>query len=383
MKTPDPKILFISHDASRTGAPMLLLHFIRWFKTNTGLPFETLLREGGDLQPDFEALGRVSVLRPWRGSAASARHLVKRVHNRRILRRLAASDINLIYSNTVTNGPVLNVLAKPGRMVVSHIHELEARIRRLGPATFDAVRRNTHRYIACSEAVKANLVNRHAIDPATVNVIHEFIDTSLAQAVPQLARELSFAEIGIPKGSLVVGGAGSLDWRKGPDLFIQLAAAVCRTRPDLPVHFVWIGGMVPGIHTLDELRHDVDGLGLVPRIHFVGERSNVLDYFRAFDVFALTSREDPFPLVCLEAASVGLPIVCFDGAGGEKELVEDDCGFVVPYLDIPKMAERTVELLESEALRQRCGRRASAKVQSRHDVSVAAPQIVAVLKAFL
>ncbi|MDH6063711.1 hypothetical protein, partial [Umezakia ovalisporum] len=38
--------------------------------------------------------------------------------------------------------------------------------------------------------------------------------------------------------------------------------------------------------------------------------------------------------VCLEAASLGKPILCFDKAGGEPEFVEDDCGFIVPYLDL-------------------------------------------------
>jgi glycosyltransferase involved in cell wall biosynthesis len=62
-----------------------------------------------------------------------------------------------------------------------------------------------------------------------------------------------------------------------------------------------------------------------------------LKYFAAFDVFALVSREDPFPVVCLEAASLGKPIVCFNSSDGEKEFVENDCGFVVPDLDIEIM----------------------------------------------
>ena len=39
------RVLFISHDAYRTGAPMVLLHFIRWFKENTDVPFEILLND--------------------------------------------------------------------------------------------------------------------------------------------------------------------------------------------------------------------------------------------------------------------------------------------------------------------------------------------------
>jgi glycosyltransferase involved in cell wall biosynthesis len=97
------------------------------------------------------------------------------------------------------------------------------------------------------------------------------------------------------------------------------------------------------------------------------------DYFAAMDVFVLPSREDPFPLVCLEAAAAGRPIVCFENAGGMPEFVEDDCGFVVPYMDIEAFAERLTRLIDDSQLRTRMGEAARNKVRSRHNVAVAAP----------
>ena len=70
------------------------------------------------------------------------------------------------------------------------------------------------------------------------------------------------------------------------------------------------------------------------------------DYIAAFDVFSLVSREDAFPLAFMEAAAVGVPTVCFDGAvEGGCEFVEADAGRVVPYLDLDAMAERVLEFL--------------------------------------
>ena len=51
-----PSILFVSHDASRTGAPIALLTFLRWLRANTDYRFEVLLGSGGALEPAFEAL---------------------------------------------------------------------------------------------------------------------------------------------------------------------------------------------------------------------------------------------------------------------------------------------------------------------------------------
>jgi glycosyltransferase involved in cell wall biosynthesis len=375
-------VLFISHDASRTGAPIHLLNFLRWLKASTNIKFEIVLAADGELRSDFEKLGRVSVLEVWRpGWRPSV--LAGRARRRRLLARLIAQGWGAVYSNTITNGHILEALNAGGRPMICHVHELEMTIRRYGRQNLDAVRRQTCRYIACAEAVKANLVDRHQIDPELIDVIHGFVELQNRADVSPDARRGVLAALGIPVDSLVVGASGTTDWRKGPDLFIQLARAVHQKRPALPVYFIWIGGAQPGTYRFEELQHDIRTIQMEGRIHFVGPRANPLAYFATFDVFALVSREDPFPLVCLEAASLGKPIVCFDGAGGAKEFVEEDCGFVVPYLDLDAMADRVLMLLELENLRQRCGHRAAEKVRSRHDVKVAAPEVLRVIERYL
>ena len=56
------KVLFIGHDASRTGAPLLLLHLMRWLKRNGAIQFEMLLLQGGPLEADYAALAPLTVL---------------------------------------------------------------------------------------------------------------------------------------------------------------------------------------------------------------------------------------------------------------------------------------------------------------------------------
>src|SRR5262249_45137938 len=131
------------------------------------------------------------------------------------------------------------------------------------------------------------------------------------------------------------------------------------------------------------LLHDINVLGLQRYVHFLGEKTNPLDYFAACDLFVLMSREDPFPLVMLEAASMGRPILCFEGSGGATEFVENDCGFAVPYLDIEAMASKLLTLLDSTALYEDCARRAKQKVSERHTVTTTAPKLLRVIDDFL
>jgi len=209
--------------------------------------------------------------------------------------------------------------------------------------------------------------------------VHEFIPLSpYEEPRVRKTRAQLYGSQNIPESAVIVGGAGTTDWRKSPDLFIQLARAVTKQTSERPVHFVWVGGANEGIE-FGELMHDVRHLGLDKYVHFLGARRDYVDVIASFDIFALVSREDCFPLVVLEAALLGKPIVCFDGAGGATEFIGGDAGFSVPYLDIGSMADRVVTLSRSPELGRRLGEVGRARVKAQHDVETIAPKILRIM----
>jgi glycosyltransferase involved in cell wall biosynthesis len=374
-----PRILFISHDASRTGAPILLLHLVRWLKNTAGLSFEIVLRSGGPLVQEFSDVAPTAV---WNRVPTTLIDSVTGIGRRRRLAR-RYQHIDLIYSNTVTNGTLIRDLCNVigSRPVITHAHELEVAIRSFGPQNMGHVIDQTTRFVACAHAVKANLVANHAASPSVIDVVHEFIQPSGVAPDPADRAEVR-REWGIPLDAVVIGAAGTMDWRKFPEGLVLLARRVIDRCAD-EIHFVWVGGDGAGTMRQNELQHEVQGLGVSGRVHFPGSTTRPQRAFSAFDAFALTSREDPFPLVCLEAAALGLPILCFDGAGGEPEFVEDDAGFVVPYLDIDAMAEAVVQLASDAGLRRRLGDNAQRKVRERHLVDHAGSRILRILESVL
>lgn len=369
---------------------MNLLHFLRWFKVNTSIPFQILLKEGGDLESEFEALAPTVVL----GQRVADRDkLPNRIVSRFKLGESVsqarlnsckirmAENLGLIYSNTVANGPELKVLSSLGCPIITHVHELEYWIRYRTGADFELVKEYSHHYIAASQAVKDNLIQNHGIAESKVEVVHEFIPTQIDN-LQMRSREAIRSELNFESDAFVVVASGTTDWRKGPDLFVQLASVTGKHLPDTKLYFLWVGGENEG-PKIGELRHDAKHLQVEDQVKFLGARAIPLEYFAASDVFVSVSREDPYPLVNLEAASVNKPILCFENSGGAMEFVEEDCGFVVPYLDVAAMAEKLALLSKDKELRDQLGRNAARKVRERHDVAAAAPQIQAIVNRFL
>lgn len=376
-------VLFVSHDATRTGAPIELLHFLRWFKRNGKHPFSVLLGGDGELVPKFEELADTWCIdcSRWRRHALRTRvlmtarlgSLARRAETWDIQRFAARRPTALIYANSIASAVAIERLM-PRVPILTHVHELEFLFRVQPKKALSSLLTQTRQFIACSNAVRENLLSGHSVPAEKIETIHESIPVEDIRA--ERTREQVFRELHLPNDALLIMGSGTADWRKGPDLFVQLARLVCQERPH--AYFAWVGGEWDT--DLARLGHDVRLAGLSGRVRLTGTVSKPGDYFAAADVFVLTSREDPYPLVCLEAAAFGKPIVCFACGGGMPEFVEDDCGFVVPYLDIMAMAERVILLLDSLESRVRMGDSARQKVMRRHNISRTAPRIADIIE---
>jgi glycosyltransferase involved in cell wall biosynthesis len=380
------KVLFISHYAGRTGAPLLLLNLLKWLKESTDLAFEILLLADGPLHSEFSQLAPVHLF-PAEGfppketslSLTQKLGLAKAPVNNftRLLNQLRENGISLIYANTVVTGKALEALAPLGCPVITHIHELDYWIEQSGEKNLEQVRTHTRNYIAASGAVKKNLVAKYNIPAEIIEVVHSFIPTDGVVADPIGIRK----KLGIPDDAFIVLGSGHETWRKGKDLFVQLAALTVKNHPDIQTHFLWVGGWQKEEDRRNIL-HDVQHLGLINRIHFTEEVNNPLDYFAAGDVFAMVSREDPFPLVCLEAALLKKPVLCFADAGGMPEFVEMDAGVIIPYLDLQEMTKTIRMLACDKELCRNLGCKAKFKVEKLHSLDSGGKRIAELITVF-
>ncbi len=371
--TDEDTVLFISHDASLTGAPIILLSLLEQLKSTGDFHLRVVLRRGGPLVSRFEEIGQTLTL------TGEENDDIKN------LRRFVGScNVRLIYSNTAVCGDILQWLAYLKAPVISHIHELEVAIQRFaGNGLFEMVKAYTDHFIVVSQAVRQNLIINHRIPANDISVVYGWTnDHGLVGEELSRHRKRVRNELNIPDSAFVVGGCGTLDWRKGPDLFIQMAREMGTSFDANDVYFTWVGGDVNSIEC-KQLKHEARTCGLDSRVRFIGHTHTPLSYFSIFDVFALTSREDPFPLVCLEALSLGIPVTCFADAGGMQELVDKDCGAVVPYLNVREMGRAILELKANPEERARKGARGAEIINERHSVEKKEPEIRALITRLL
>ncbi len=130
----------------------------------------------------------------------------------------------------------------------------------------------------------------------------------------------------------------------------------------LPCRPSWsaiVAGRATGPHVAfeNELKERVAKAGLAERILFVGEHTNIPDWYRALDLFVAPQRWEGFGLTPLEAMATGVPVVATD-VGAFSELVVSgagETGTIVPADNLQAMVEATAAFMDGDRRRTAAG----------------------------
>lgn len=356
---PDVDVVFVTHEAQRSGAPTLLRNLLRWLRETTDLSCAVVLGADGPLVGDFQELGQVVI-----GDEPSAGLF---------------GQARLVYANSTWSHALLDRAPPFAAPVVSHVHELRSLLRQVDPLHAG---KRPERYIAVSEQVRDALVGDYGIEPYDVVLCKDFVPVDDVVALSESEGGVDWQDLGLPAGARVVGTVGSLWPTKGTDLFLQMAANLIQEQGSTvdDVHFVWIGGPVGLVPIFEGM---VAGADLAGRVHVLGEYARPFHLMRALDVFVLPSREEAFSLVVLEAGVLGRGVVAFDCGAGVRELLADGRGVLVEPEDVRSLGREVAALLADGARRDRLGAALGRYVREQYDVSVRAPDLLRVIESLL
>ncbi|HMM46963.1 MAG TPA: glycosyltransferase [Thiobacillaceae bacterium] len=145
------------------------------------------------------------------------------------------------------------------------------------------------------------------------------------------------ARFGLPDDAKVLVSVGGLVERKGMHRVIDCMPGLLDGHPGL--HYVIVGSGGPEGDMRGELEAQVQRLGLAGRVHFLGQMPpDELKWpLSASDVFVLSTRNEGWANVFLEAMACGLPVVSTDVGGNREVVCRSELGSIVPFGDAPAL----------------------------------------------
>ncbi|RYX86184.1 glycosyltransferase [bacterium] len=403
-------ILFVAHAASRGGAAGVLLELMRFVARETAHSSTILTVRGGPLEPQFARIAKpFAGARSFRLAAqlAGAKRRLSEMElprqqsferllagairvNARRARRVARGQkhFDVVYANSAASGEAVRLLESVlwcGAKLVVHVHEMAFALSQNEPG-WSFLRARGDLFIAASGAVRDELVNNQGIEAKRVVVVAEWLNFEELQTDKDEAREALRKRIGAPDEAVLIGGCGTIEPRKGTDWWVQSAFYALGTEPNArkvpkPLYFVWLGG---GDNAFARsVKRDARGYGIEERVHFLPASGEPKQFFAGLDAFCVASREDPFPLVAVEAAAQGVPLACFEGAGGASELVGDNGGVVAPWGDCASMGRSLASLGRDADFRVQLGRNVFKRAQGMCDANTNCARVLALMEGLV
>ncbi len=200
-----------------------------------------------------------------------------------------------------------------------------------------------HRVIGVSQYVTNYLISA-GVSASRVETIYDGI------VRPDDLGESSLrSELGLDHHALVVGTVAFMRGNKGHEDLIRAVQPLIAERANLHVVMAGDGPC------FDSVKRMVNELGLAPRIHLLGFRSDVPNVLKACDLFVLPTHQEALGQAFIEAMAAGLAVIGTN-VDGVPELIEHGVnGLLVPAHDINQLRTAMCCLLDDKSLRAKMG----------------------------
>ncbi len=192
------------------------------------------------------------------------------------------------------------------------------------------------------------------------------------------------AALGMPADMKIAGCFGRVRHQKGTDLFVDSMISLLPGRQD------WIAivaGRATPAHVSfeNELKEKVKQAGLADRILFVGEHTNIPDWYRALDLFIAPQRWEGFGLTPLEAMATQVPVVATDVGAFSELLVtgQDETGLLISASSLAEMTDAATLFMDAPERARLAGERGLSRAIESFSIQGEASRIGAVYEKLL
>jgi GT2 family glycosyltransferase len=322
-------VLFVSHDLSASGAPILLLHLATWCKANGIFPV-VIAPEGGASYEKFQAAGITTIVDP----------LVETGHEsfRKLLR-----DFDCVVANTIRAWPAVRAARFEDVPIMWWLHETLA---------------GDHFLRKDADLRAALPVADFIFTPTerTCAVYRPFTDhpvRKLQSGIPDIGVGNSTAPARRDRVRFLL--LGSMEPRKGQDILVD---AVRQFSPQLQdkAEFKVVGRMM-GAEFAARVANAASGLKNLS-IEDEVSYAEAIELLRKCDVLVCASRDEAMPMTIMEAMSLGKAVLSTKVGGVSEVLRDNESALIVPPENAAALSAAFERLVTEPELIDKLGRNA-------------------------
>jgi glycosyltransferase involved in cell wall biosynthesis len=252
--------------------------------------------------------------------------------------QLRSLQPEVVHANSVRAGLVASMATVGLKLpIVWHVHDtLPKHPFSVGIRSLAALSRRTSQ-IAVSHATArtfCGLTWRRRLTEKT-EVLHN-VATGLRAESTEQQRDRLRADLGATDRFLI-GCVGQICTRKNQIAMVEIFAEVLKSCPQALLLIVG-SALFPHYKPYeDRIRQRIEDLGISASVLMLGNRKDVPLLLETMDLLVLPSRNEPFPMILLEAMSAGLPTVAFAVDGVPELLADRRTGWLVRSGDAAQM----------------------------------------------
>jgi len=219
--------------------------------------------------------------------------------------------------------------------------------------------------VAITDAQKRAILKEVRIPESRVTVIPHGIDLKEFTRTDSLSlRAVIRKSHNISNDDPILLFVGRLDTYKGVEDAIEALSYLVETYPN--ARLLLVGP--PGSCDMQKLMDYIALKKIEGNVYFIGmvERSDLIAYYYASDIFIFPSRLEGFGIVLAEAMAAGLPVIVYDLAPINS--VVGDAGMLISSGDTKALASMAGKLLQDHTIYNRCASAGRRKVEGQYDI---------------
>jgi len=342
------KILFIMASKEMGGSEKNLIEYLKRTDTDKFECFVGLAKVGNIVEDEF---GKINI------------RLVKFDKKLKLLKFLMKENIDIIQLYGLRVNIWARLLGKlAGAKVVATIRSVDnwrkwyhVMLDRLTSMWVDV-------WISNSYAGKEVAIKREKFLADKIKVIHNGIDLSIYQRIPNNDIVVLKKKYGIKSNDIIVGEVANIRDMKGHiDIINAIPNIIKRNRN---VKFFFAGEDMSN----GEVEKYAKAKNVSEYVIFAGYCHNIVEILSLFDIFILPSLWEGLPNSIIEAMAIGLPIIASD-VGGVSELIKDgENGILIKPKSPQQIASSIIYLIENPNIAEQMGNKNIIRARQNHNI---------------